>query len=124
MIEYNNWDKSFGVSLSEDGTMYTTCGCGLSWHEKEYNGDGLPAVCQAVRQKLLLGTLNTDERRQINDDDILFGIKGINHSYYDWTCDIFEDYDIDILQGSKEDVRKIFDDCVIGCDQCCGCGDW
>ena len=122
-IEYGNWDKSYGFGI-RDGKMYKYCSCGLAWHEMPYIGKGKPSACQALRQKLLLGTFNMNGDRQLKETDVLFGIREINRSYDSWTGDIFEDYTIDILQGTKEDVRKCFDECVIGCDKCCGCGDW
>lgn len=123
-IKYGNWDETFGFGVRENGTMYSYCGFGLHWHELMYMGKGKPATCQAQRQKLLLGTFDFNGNRQLKETDILFGIREINHSYDDWTGDIFEDYTIDILQGTKEDIRKIFKDCVVCCSECCGCGGW
>ena len=122
-IEYGNWDRSYGFGVRKNGNMYSYCSPGLHWHELMYLGEGKPSVCQAQRQKLLLGTFDF-KTRKLKETDILFGIREINGSYYDWTGNIFEDYTIDILQGTKEDVRKIFTECVVGCDECCGCGDW
>lgn len=124
-IKYGNWNDSFGVGLNEDGTMYTYSSGGTPLPFQEYRGDGAPFACQAERQKLLLGTLDMNGERKIQADDILFGIRKINHSYNDWTGDIFEDYTIDILQGKKEDVYQFFNSqCIICCSECCGCGDW
>lgn len=128
-IEYGNWDESYGFGIRKDGKMYSYCGPGLHWHQMQYIGDGIPSACQAQRQRLLLGTFDMNGSRKLKEDDILFGIREINHSYYNWTGDIFKDYDIDILQGTKEDIYKFFDECsehrcIIGCSECCGCGDW
>lgn len=114
---YYNWDQTYGLRL-ENGELYSRCGFGKHWHEYEYVGKGIPSACQAMRQNLLLG-----------NDDVAFGIKGICHSYSDWTGDPFEDYYIEILKGTQEDVYEFFEaggarQCVIGCSECCGCGDW
>ena len=128
-MKYGIWDKSFSVEKDEQGRICFCCSPGLAWHEKEYVGEGLPSACQAMRQQLLLGSYNAATREPLKDNDVLFGIRGINNSYDDWTGDPFQDYDIDIIQGSEEEVRQFFDAshkscCVIGCDQCNGCGDW
>lgn len=128
-IKYGNWNESYGFGLDKDGKMYSYCGSGTPYQFQEYQGKGIPFACQAKRQKLLLGTFDMNGSRQLKEDDVLFGIREINHSYYGWTGDIFKDYDIDILQGKKEDIYQFFEEdgdrqCVIGCDCCCGCGDW
>ena len=123
-IKYGNWDESFGFGVNDNGTLYSYSGCGLNWQDMQYVGEGTPCACQAERQKLLLGTFDMNGDRQLKEDDVLFGIRAIKHSYDDWTGDIFQDYDIDILQGKKEDVVELFDNCIISCDCCCGCGDW
>ena len=76
-----------------------------------------------THQKLLLGSCVD---KTFKSTDVIFGIKKINHSYYDWTGNPFEDYEIDILQGTKEDVYSYLTNhkCFIGCEECCGCGDW
>lgn len=122
-IRYGNWDKSYGFGI-RDGNLYSYCGSGLAWHEMQYVGKGKPSACQAARQNLLLGTFDMNGDRQLKETDVLFGIRAINHSYDDWTGDIFKDYTIDILQGTKEDVEKCFDNCVICCSECSGCGGW
>lgn len=122
-IRYGKWDESVGFTL-RDGKLYRYCGPGLPWHQRQYVGEGTPSACQAQRQKLLLGTFDLNGYHKVTEDDVLFGIREINHSYWDWTGDIFKDYDIDIIQGKPEDIYKFFQECVIGCDECCGCGDW
>lgn len=119
---YGNWDKSYGFQL-DNGKLYSFAGCGTPIQFQEYRGKGIPFACQAKRQNLLLGTFDM-ETRCLEKDDIMFGIKGINNSYNTWTGNIFEDYEIEILQGKQEDVCKIFNKCVICCSECCGCGDW
>ena len=108
---YTTWDKSYEVWI-EDGRLLSASG-GVHWQDLEWQGDGLPCACQAVRQSLLLG-----------NDEVMFGIKGINCSYNHWSSDPFWSYDIDILKGTKEEVRAIFYDRIIDCSDCCGCGDW
>ena len=125
--KYSNWRKNFGFQIENGKLMYYN-GFGCGEQDLEYHGEGVPFACQAVRQSLLLGTFDT-ETMILKKDDVLFGIKEINHSYNDWSGDVFQDYDIEILHGTKEDVVKCFDEsskiwCVIGCEQCCGCGDW
>ena len=124
---YGNWNKSYGFSL-ENGKLYSFCGRGIPIQFQEYRGKGTPFACQAQRQALLLGTFDM-EACCLKEDDILFGIKGINNSYDTWKGDIFKDYEIEILQGKQEDIYKFFEEdsehqCVISCDECCGCGDW
>lgn len=111
---YYTWNKKHGIKVGSDGKLLCASGAGLKDHEMQYIGVGLPYVCQAVRQSLLLG----------DGKDVMFGIKSVKHSYDDWTGDIFSDYEIEILKGTMEDVSRIFFQCVVGCSDCYGCGDW
>lgn len=112
-VEYENWDRTFGIRKNKSGEIYTIRSFGLADHELEYHGKGVPYACQARRQKLLLG-----------NEEVAFGIARINNSYGNWTGDPFKDFQIDVLLGTKEEVKKIFRQCVQTCDECCGCGDW
>lgn len=80
--------------------------------------------CLAAKEKLLVGTFDVNSGL-LKESDVAFFITGINHSYDDWVGSLFEDYNIDIIQGTKEDVENCFDEYyVLGCENCCGCGDW
>lgn len=119
--EYANWDGSFSFQL-KDGKLYYSAGAETPPQFREYVGVNTPFACQAVRQKLVLGEFHRTSL--LSDNDVVFGIKEIKHSYYDWCGDIFKDYDIEILKGTEEDVRRCFHKCVICCEECSGCGDW
>ena len=114
---YKNWTGSVFYYIGEDGKISRGVGGGLNAAEIQYQGKGKPYACQAVRQSLFLG-------KQFDEPPVLFGISEINHGYDNYSGNIFCDYDIDIIKGTKEQVEKIFNKCVIPCDECCQCGDW
>lgn len=114
---YRTWNGDLFYHICEDGKISRGVGGGLREFEIQYQGKGKPYACQAVNQRLLLG-------KESGEHPVLFGISEINHGYADYSGDIFSDYDIDIIKGTKEQVEKIFDKCVIPCEECCHCGDW
>lgn len=114
---YSSWNRSVFYHIREDGKISRGVGGGLNKFEIQYQGKGKPYACQAVKQRLLL-------RKEFDESPVLFGISGINNGYHDYSWDIFRYYDIDIIKGTKEQVEKIFNKCVIPCDECCGCGYW
>ena len=124
---HTNLNKKFNFVMESDGSLY--CFYDGEKYQIHDHSNGIPLICQARNDKLLFGSYGINENRPLRPDDVLFVINGINHSYNDWTGNIFKDYDIKILQGKKADVRKFFEmdsesKGFWGCNECCGCGDW